>query len=309
MAYRGGRGSTGLAREEREFSMNSGFRYSGLPAAVALAAAIVLGGAGGAAAAEGGEAKDPIVASVNGENIYASDITEAQAQLPPEYRQIPPAVLFGLLMDALIDTKLAVARAQREGFDEEPGVARRLTRARNQILQRAYLEARIEDRMNEEAMKRGYEKFVAELKGGDEVRASHILVETEAQAKELIAELAGGADFFELAKSKSIGPTADKGGDLGFFDRDGMLAEFSDAAFMLEIDETTPTPVRTQYGWHVIRVVERRKARPPMFVEVEAEVREMVTRDLGAEIIKSLRAEAEIKRFGPDGSVIEDAPK
>ena len=289
--------------------MNSGFRYSGLPAVVALAAVIVLGGAGGVIAAEGDGARDPVVASVDGESIYASDITAAQALLPPEYQQIPPAILFGLLIDSLIDTKLAVAQARREGFDEKPEVARRLTRVQDQILQRAFLEERIESRMTEEAMKRAYKKFVAELKGGDEIRASHILVETEAQAKEIIAELAGGADFFELAKAKSIGPSADKGGDLGFFDRDGMVAEFSDAAFALEVDETTQTPVRTQYGWHVIRVVERRKARPPMFAEVEGEVRNKLTRDLGAEIMKSLRADAEIKRFGPDGSVIEEAPK
>ena len=289
--------------------MNSGFRYSGLPAVVALAAVIVLGGAGGVIAAEGDGARDPVVASVDGESIYASDITAAQALLPPEYQQIPPAILFGLLIDSLIDTKLAVAQARREGFDEKPEVARRLTRVQDQILQRAFLEERIESRMTEEAMKRAYKKFVAELKGGDEIRASHILVETEAQAKEIIAELAGGADFFELAKAKSIGPSADKGGDLGFFDRDGMVAEFSDAAFALEVDETTQTAVRTQYGWHVIRVVERRKARPPMFAEVEGEVRNKLTRDLGAEIMKSLRADAEIKRFGPDGSVIEEAPK
>ena len=289
--------------------MNSGFRYSGLPAVVALAAVIVLGGAGGVIAAEGDGARDPVVASVDGESIYASDITAAQALLPPEYQQIPPAILFGLLIDSLIDTKLAVAQARREGFDEKPEVARRLTRVQDQILQRAFLEERIESRMTEEAMKRAYKKFVAELKGGDEIRASHILVETEAQAKEIIAELAGGADFFELAKAKSIGPSADKGGDLGFFDRDGMVAEFSDAVFALEVDETTQTPVRTQYGWHVIRVVERRKARPPMFAEVEGEVRNKLTRDLGAEIMKSLRADAEIKRFGPDGSVIEEAPK
>ena len=289
--------------------MNSGFRYSGLPAVVALAAVIVLGGAGGVIAAEGDGARDPVVASVDGESIYASDITAAQALLRPEYQQIPPAILFGLLIDSLIDTKLAVAQARREGFDEKPEVARRLTRVQDQILQRAFLEERIESRMTEEAMKRAYKKFVAELKGGDEIRASHILVETEAQAKEIIAELAGGADFFELAKAKSIGPSADKGGDLGFFDRDGMVAEFSDAAFALEVDETTQTPVRTQYGWHVIRVVERRKARPPMFAEVEGEVRNKLTRDLGAEIMKSLRADAEIKRFGPDGSVIEEAPK
>ena len=289
--------------------MNSGFRYSGLPAVVALAAVIVLGGAGGVIAAEGDGARDPVVASVDGESIYASDITAAQALLLPEYQQIPPAILFGLLIDSLIDTKLAVAQARREGFDEKPEVARRLTRVQDQILQRAFLEERIESRMTEEAMKRAYKKFVAELKGGDEIRASHILVETEAQAKEIIAELAGGADFFELAKAKSIGPSADKGGDLGFFDRDGMVAEFSDAAFALEVDETTQTPVRTQYGWHVIRVIERRKARPPMFAEVEGEVRNKLTRDLGAEIMKSLRADAEIKRFGPDGSVIEEAPK
>ena len=202
-----------------------------------------------------------------------------------------------------------MAQARREGFDKLPEIVQRLARIEDQILQRAYLEKQIEEGMTEEALKAGYEKFVAESKGGEEVRASHILVETEGQAKEIVSELAGGADFVELAKAKSIGPTSDKGGDLGFFKRDGMLAEFSDAAFALNDGEITPTPVRTQYGWHVIKVVERRQARPPMFEEVEGEVRNRVTRDIGLEVMKTLRAAAEIKRFGPDGSVIEAPPK
>ena len=281
--------------------MNSGYRYSGLLAMIALAGTIAFGNSTGVIAAEG---DDPVVASVNGENIYASDMSAAQAQLPAEYQQIPASVLFGLLIDSLIDTKLSVAQARREGFDKKAEVVRRMTRVQDQILQRAYLEEKIEEGMTEEAIKGAYEKFVEESKGGEEVRASHILVETEAQAKELIAELDGGAEFFELAKSKSIGPTADVGGDLGFFKREGMVAEFSDVAFLLKDGETSQTPVRSQYGWHVIRVVERRKAKPPMFEEVEGEVRNMLTRDIGIETMKSLRADAEIKRFGPDGSVI-----
>jgi peptidyl-prolyl cis-trans isomerase C len=286
--------------------MNSGCRYSDLLAALALAGVIAFSWAGGVIAAEG---EDPVVASVNGEKIYASDMSAAQVQLPPEYQKIPPSVLFGLLMDSLIDTKLSVAQARREGFDKKAEVVRRLTRIEDQVLQRAYLEEKIEEGMTEDAIKRAYEKFVAESKDGEEVRASHILVETEDQAKELIVELSGGADFFELAKSKSIGPSADKGGDLGFFKRENMVAEFADAAFALGIEETTETPVRTQYGWHVIRLVERRKAKPPLFEQVEAEVRKMLTRDIGVEIMKSLRAEAEIKRFGPDGSVVEAPAK
>ena len=286
--------------------MNSGYRYSGLLAVIALAGTIAFGSSTGVIAAEG---DDPVVASVNGENIYASDMSAAQAQLPAEYQQIPASVLFGLLMDSLIDTKLSVAQARREGFDKKAEVVRRMTRIQDQILQRAYLEEKIEEGMTEEAIKRAYEKFVGKSTDGEEVRASHILVETEAQAKELITELAGGAGFFELAKSKSIGPTADKGGDLGFFKREGMVAEFADVAFSLKDGETTQTPVRSQYGWHVIRVVERRKARPPMFEEVEGEVRNALTRDIGIEAMKLLRADAEIKRFGPDGSVVEAPPK
>ncbi|MDP6787978.1 MAG: peptidylprolyl isomerase [Rhodospirillales bacterium] len=289
--------------------MYSGSRYLGLLAAIALAGVFVIGGASGGIAAEGADAPDPVIATVDGENIFASELTAAQAQLPAEYQQIPPAVLFGLLIDSLIDTKLSVAQARREGFDKLPEIVQRLARIEDQVLQRAYLEKQIEEGMTEEALKAGYEKFVAESKGGEEVRASHILVETEGQAKEIVSELAGGADFVELAKAKSIGPTSDKGGDLGFFKRDGMLAEFSDAAFALNDGEITPTPVRTQYGWHVIKVVERRQARPPMFEEVEGEVRNRVTRDIGLEVMKTLRAAAEIKRFGPDGSVIEAPPK
>jgi peptidyl-prolyl cis-trans isomerase C len=288
--------------------MNSGYRCSGLLAVMTLAGSVVFGSSTGVIAAEGDGAPDPVIASVDGEKIYASDFTAAQAQLPAEYQQIPAPVLFDLLINSLIDTKLSVAQARREGFDKKAEVVRLMTRVQDQILQRAYLEEKIEIGMTEEAIKRAYETFLEKSKSGEEVRASHILVETEAQAKELIAELARGAKFFELAKAKSIGPTADKGGDLGFFKREGMVAEFSDVAFLLKDGETTKTPVRSQYGWHVIRVIERRKARPPMFEEVEGEVRNMLTRDIGIKAMKSLRADAEIKRFGPDGSV-DEAPE
>jgi len=151
--------------------------------------------------------------------------------------------------------------------------------------------------MTDAALKEHYETTVAALSPEIEVHARHVLVTTEAEALEIIDELDKGADFAELAKAHSIGPSAAKGGDLDYFSHSGMVPEFADAAFAMELDEISKRPIRTQFGWHVVHVIDRREAPPPSFEDMEASLREQLSQEIGAGIIDELRGSATIEEF------------
>ena len=246
-----------------------------------------------------------VVAIVDGGKIYLSDVEDSRDRLPERLRKLPPQAIFGLLVNSLIDSKLAAAEARREDLHEAAGVKRRLARVEEQILERALLVLRIKEGISDEVIQERYQTLVDKTEGQQQLRARHILVETVIEARELIAEIKNGGDFAALAKSKSIGPSAVKGGDLGFFTRGDMQAQFSDAAFKLTDGEITEDPVRTQYGWHVIKVLARRSAVAPSFDSVADQLRNELSREIGAGVMKGLRASATIERFKPDGSPLE----
>lgn len=142
----------------------------------------------------------------------------------------------------------------------------------------------------------------------EEVRARHILVKTMDEATAVIAELDGGADFAETAKDKSIGPSAQDGGDLKYFTRDQMVAPFADAAFSLCVGEVTRQPVETKFGWHVIKVEDRRPVKAPSYAEVEQDLRRQETASLIAHMLSELRDGAQIQRYDADGNEIDAPP-
>lgn len=267
---------------------------------VALGLLFLLGslGAGPVAAAD-----DPVVAVVEGEKILRSELEAAQAQLPDQYRQLPLEMIYDPLLARVIDRRLLAREAERRKLETRPEVKEALARARREVLGDQLLEIAITEALTPERLQQAY--AMARAQPGfavEEVRARHILVKTEAEAKEVIAALAGGADFAELAKKRSIDPSAQQNdGDLGFFRRDTMVEPFAEAAFALEPGQTTLEPVRTQFGWHVIRVEERRTVAPS-FEEKEPELKEQVARETINALLADLRAKAKVERFAIDGS-------
>ncbi|BCX17181.1 MAG: peptidylprolyl isomerase [Geminicoccaceae bacterium] len=267
---------------------------------VALGLLFLLGslGAGSVAAAD-----DPVVAVVEGEKILRSELEAAQAQLPEQYRQLPLEMIYDPLLARVIDRRLLAREAERRKLETRPEVKEALARARREVLGDQLLEIAITEALTPERLQQAY--AMARAQPGfavEEVRARHILVKTEAEAKEVIAALAGGADFAELAKKRSIDPSAQQNdGDLGFFRRDTMVEPFAEAAFALEPGQTTREPVRTQFGWHVIRVEERRTVAPT-FEEKEPELKEQVARETINALVAELRAKAKVERFAIDGS-------
>src|SRR5690606_13747347 len=134
-------------------------------------------------------------------------------------------------------------------------------------------EDKIDAALSDEEMQKAYQQHLAESPAGEEVKARHILLDSEEDAKAVIEELNKGGDFQQLARDRSTGPSAPQGGDLGWFSKDQMVEPFSDAAFQMRPGDYSKAPVKTQFGWHVILVEDRREKPAPSFEEVEAELR------------------------------------
>ncbi len=245
---------------------------------------------------------DPVLARVNGADIRMSDLSVLAQNLPEEARQLPPAQLYPQLLDQAIDGKALVALAKKEKLDTNPDVARAMNLAAERTLQSALVSREVGPSVEEAKIRARYDKDIAGKPGEEEVHARHILVPSEEQAKKLIAELKAGGDFAALAKANSTDPGAASGGDLGFFKATDMLPEFSTAAFALKPGQFSDTPVQTRYGWHIIKVEERRNAAAPTYEQAHDELRQAMISEGITKLLAGARTQVKVERYNPDGS-------
>jgi peptidyl-prolyl cis-trans isomerase C len=253
--------------------------------------------------------KDPVVALVNGQPIHLSELEIAQTALPPQYRSMPLATVFPALLDKIVDTKLVVGDAKKNKIDADPVFKKRLAFVDEQLAQDYWLQREIARRITPERMQQRYLEKLKSMPPEEEARARHILVATEQEAKDLLAELKKGAAFEKLAKDKSTDKASGaEGGDLGWFKRGDMVKEFADAAFALKKGELSETPVKTQFGFHVIKMEDRRQAPAPAFEEMADQIREDMAREAVVNFIDQLRATAKIEKFAIDGGKAEAPP-
>ena len=241
-------------------------------------------------------ADDKVLAKVNGSEIRQSDVALAVEELGPSLAQMDPATKDENVLAFLIDMKIVAKAAEDKKVQDSDDFKKRLAFTRNRLLMDSLLASEGKAATNDEAMKKVYEEASKQISGEQEVRARHILVETEDEAKGIVEELKKGADFAELAKKKSKDPGASDGGDLGFFTKEQMVPEFSAAAFALEPGKISD-PVKSQFGWHVIKVEEKRNRKPPDFDQVKGQIETYVTRKAQAEYVGKLREAAKVERF------------
>ena len=247
-------------------------------------------------------AADDIIAVVNGEAITEAHVMMFYQSLPQQYQQVPVETLRDQIFESLIERKLLAQAARLAGMLENEEIKQRIDFITDDVLQQAYLNQLVETRATEEALRAAYAEMVAGYGTSDEVWARHILLENEADARAVIAELEAGADFAELAKTRSTGPSGASGGDLGYFVREQMVAPFATAAFELEIGAMTSDPVQTEFGWHVIKVEGRCPTTPPSYEEVRGELRTQEAQAALTERLSELRATAEIQRMDKDAA-------
>ncbi|MBJ7578694.1 peptidylprolyl isomerase [Devosia sp. MC532] len=220
--------------------------------------------------------QNAVVATIGAHSITEADLTFAAEDMAQDLAQLPPDERRAFLVRILIDMKVMAEAAREAGMDKTETFAQRLDYLEERALRRAYFNEQIVASVTEEAARAEYDKFVAEYTPEDEVHARHILVEEEAKANELKAELDKGADFAKLAAENSIDPGAANGGDLGFFGKGMMVAPFEEAAFALENTGDISAPVQSQFGWHIIKLEEKRQSAPPTFEQVAGQIQQQL---------------------------------
>src|SRR5438477_3834599 len=242
------------------------------------------------------EESNPVLAKVNGLEIRQSDVTLAEEELAPSLAQMDPATKKDNVLSFLIDLRIVAKAAEDKKLENTEDFKKRLAFTRSRLLMDNLLATEGKAATTDDAMKKVYEEASKQITGEQEVHARHILVESEDDAKTVKAELDKGADFAELAKKKSKDPGASDGGDLGFFTKEQMVPEFSAVAFVLEPGKISD-PVKSQFGWHIIKVEEKRNRKAPEFDQVKAQIETYVTRKAQAEYVAKLREAAKVERM------------
>jgi peptidyl-prolyl cis-trans isomerase C len=276
-----------------QMGRRSGIRLSLLAGAAALTVAL---GAHFATAEQ-----DKVVARVDGAPITERMLELAEGDIGQAMGSLPPQAKQDYLTSFAIDLQILARAAEKQGVGNTDAFKGRLAYLRDKALMETFLEREIAQSVTDGAVKAFYDEQIAQAPKETEVKARHILVESEDEAKAIIAELKKGADFTQLAKEKTQDPSGkEDGGDLGFFTKEQMVPEFSEAAFALQPGQLAEQPVKSQFGWHIIKLEEKREKQPPALAEIEDRVRAYLSRKTQSDILTKLRGEAKIDRVaGP----------
>jgi peptidyl-prolyl cis-trans isomerase C len=240
---------------------------------------------------------DP-VARVNGTDITEAELAFAEAEVGAEVAGLPDENRRRVLVEYLLEAHLFAQAADKAALGKGKEFEQRLNYYKMRALRDAFYEKDVRDSVNEAQAKAVYDEQVAKLKPETEVHARHILVKTEQEAKDIIAQLNKGASFTELAKKSSDGPSARSGGDLGYFSRGQMVKPFEDAAFALEKGQISK-PVQTEFGWHVIKVEDKRERPLPAFDEVKDQLLASLIQNKLRSTVQELRSTAKIEILDP----------
>lgn len=239
---------------------------------------------------------DAIVLTVGDAEITELDLIIAEQDFGEVLSDVPPAEKRSRLIELMIDLHTFAQEAEAMNLGETDTFARRMKLTEARALRNAFFEQEIMDKVTDEDVKARFDAEMAKITPEVTVSARHILVAEEDEAKQIIEELQGGADFATLAKERSTGPSGPNGGDLGQFGKGQMVPAFEAAAFALDAGAFTLEPVQTQFGWHVIEVYEKGTAPLPELAQVEEQVRNLVISDRFTQQLKALQGKYEVKR-------------
>ena len=239
---------------------------------------------------------DPVVARVNGVDIHQSDIAFAEEEIGGNMPNMAPEQKRDYLINYLVDVIVMSQAAEQQKLADRPEVKHRLAFDRNRLLMESLLQDTGRAALSDTAEHEVYDEAIKQVKNEEEVHARHILVPTEDEAKAILAQLKGGADFATLAKEKSKDPGAAEGGDLGYFTKDQMVPEFAAVAFKLDKGQLSD-PVKTQFGWHIIKVEDKRVKPTPTFDQVKPQIENYVAHRAQAQLVEKLRSAANVERL------------
>jgi peptidyl-prolyl cis-trans isomerase C len=237
-----------------------------------------------------------VVATIDGAPVTEAELTAAMEDFERSLQRVPDDQRKAVTLQRLIDMRILAAKAAKDGLDKSPDFQTRLAMVRNQLLTNEFVKLKVEGSVTDAELEARYQKEIAGFDPPEEVRARHILVKTEDEAKAVLADLAKGGDFAKIAGEKSQDPgSKDNGGDLGFFAKGQMVPEFEAAAFGLKPGETSKEAVKTQFGFHIIRTEEKRKQQPPAFADVKDQVREVVVGEKFRTMLEDLKKASKVE--------------
>ena len=253
--------------------------------------------------------EDKTVAIVNGHEIKVSEVQMATDDIIGQLPDLPPKLRFPFVVEYLIERHLLAQYAVKEGIADTGEYKRRLALYQAKALRDAYFFQKIRPLVTEEEMKAVYDEEAAKLQQTERVRARHILVGTEQEAKDILGRLNKGDKFEDLAKQFSLDGSKDYGGDLGYFTAPEMVPEFSKATFALKTGETSP-PVKTDFGWHIIRLDDRKQGAAQPFDQVKSAIRNVLLRKKVSETMEKVRSGSKVEIVDEDlKKYAEDAAK
>ena len=262
---------------------------------------------------------DPVVARVNGTEIRQSDLMMAADDLGDDLKQVPPDVMREQLLTYIVDIMLVARAAEAKGLQNNDDFKQRQAFLRSKLLMGAYLQEQARAGTTEEAMQQVYAEQIKPMGATEEVRARHILfraepkdektmAEAEARARVALERIKKGEEFEKLASELTEDPSGkNDGGDLGYFSKDQMVPEFANVAFQMYAGQVS-NPVRSPFGWHIIKVEDRRNRPVPEYEKVRGQIEAFVIRRAQTELVAQLREKAKIERLDAKGAVMPETP-
>ena len=252
-----------------------------------------------------------VVATIGEEPVYMEELEAFKASFP-QLKDLPMATVYKQLVEAYVNKKLILSQAQKMGLQDDVQVKKILKDAEDQLLIRVYIEKKIAEQMTPGALKAMYETEIKHFEPQEEVHARHILVATEKEAKDLIVKLRAGADFATLANQYTLDRNqgGTNGGDLGYFTKDMMIPEFAKEAFALPKGQFSQKPVKTPFGWHVVKVEDKRKSSPPTYEQMLETLQAQFIEAAAKDIVEEERSAAKvtIKNLFPEPEAKIPAP-
>jgi peptidyl-prolyl cis-trans isomerase C len=265
-----------------------------------LAALLLALSAPGALAEEAKPQDETVIATVAGEPVTEADLALAISDLDQQFVRLPEEQRRAAALSAVIEIRLLANEAKAKGLDKDPDYRRRAAFLEQRALHGETIEKEVAAKITDEEVRQRYDTEIANTPPVNEVHARHILVKTKEEAEAIIKELDGGASFEALANEKTNDPSGKtSGGDLGYFGPGQMVPEFENAAFALEPGAYTKEPVQSQFGWHVIKVEDKRARQPPAFEQVKEQFRQLILREKYFALVKALREAGAVEVTDP----------
>lgn len=250
------------------------------------------------------EKNNGVAAVINGEQITVAEVKELYEENPQIKAQVPFEEFYSRALDVIVNSKLALQAATKANIQATPEYQKELATVQDELARKVYIDKQVAARVTDEAVKSFYDNYVSEFKSAKEVKAKHILVDTEDLAKEIIAKLDKKAKFDDLAKEYSKDQA-----DLGYFTADMMVPEFSEAAFAMEKGSYSKEPVKTEFGYHVILVEDIRDSQPLPLAEVADQIKNNLAQQAVEDVVADLRNNAQIDKYDLNGKKIKEETK